>query len=59
MCTNGCVYETFGTSNRFAVKLKLFLIRAEKLEFALHRQLTIPLVTACRFIPQNSHCLFV
>ena len=28
---NGCVYETFGVSKRFPIKLQLFLIRAETL----------------------------
>ena len=29
---NGYVYETFGISNRFPVKLQLLLIRAETLD---------------------------
>jgi len=32
MNANGCVYETFGISKRFLIKLQLLLIRAETLD---------------------------
>ena len=47
---NGCVYETFGISKRFHIKLQLLLIRAVPLEYALHRQLTMPRVSLSLFI---------
>jgi len=40
--TAGYVYETFGISKHFSVKLQLFLIRAEMLDNPLARQFFIP-----------------
>jgi hypothetical protein len=42
MTPNGHVYETFGISKYFPVKLQVLLIRAKMLDNALQRQLTIP-----------------
>ncbi len=47
---NGGVYETFGISKQFPIKLQLHLIRAVPLEYALQRQLTIPRVSRSVFI---------
>ena len=35
ICNNGYVYETFGISKHFPIKLQLLLIRAEMLDNAL------------------------
>ena len=32
LTANGCVYETFGISKRFPIKLQLLLIRAKTLD---------------------------
>jgi hypothetical protein len=39
-----CSYKKLAISKHFPIKLQLFLIRAETLEYALHRQLSIPRV---------------
>ena len=43
---NGCVYETFGISKRFPVKLQLLLIRAETLDKPLIAKCFIHVVCA-------------
>ena len=43
---NGCVYETFGISKRFPVKLQLLLIRAETLDKPLTAKCFIHVVRA-------------
>ena len=45
---SGCVYETFGISKRFPVKLQLLLIRAETLDKPLTAKCFIHDVV-CRF----------
>jgi len=46
MPANGCVYETFGISKRFPVKLQLLLIRAETLDKPLTAKCFIHVVRA-------------
>jgi hypothetical protein len=46
----GQVYETFGIVKYYPIKLQLLLIGAVPLEYALHRQLTIPRVGRPVFI---------
>ena len=47
---NGCVYETFGISKRFSIKLQLLLIRAETLDKPLTAKCFIHVVSVSLFI---------
>ena len=47
---NGCVYETFGITKRFPIKLQLLLIRVETLDKPLTAKCFIHVVTAMCFI---------
>ena len=46
---NGCVYETFGITKRFPIKLQLFLIRAETLDKPLTAKCFIRVVRGWAF----------
>ena len=47
---NGCVYETFGISKRFPIKLQLLLIRAVPLDKPLYAKCFIHVVGVSLFI---------
>ena len=50
MNANGCVYETFGISKRFPIKLQLLLIRAETPDNPLTAKCFIYVVSGSAFI---------
>jgi hypothetical protein len=50
VAANGCVYETFGISKRFPIKLQLLLIRAEMLDKPLTAKCFIHVVSRSVFI---------
>ena len=54
---NGRVYETFGISKRFPIKLQLLLIRAETLDNALTAKCFIHDVMHRNFVISLSFCL--
>src|SRR5574344_2055830 len=53
VATNACVYETFGISKRFPIKLQLLLIRAKTLEKPLTAKCFIHVVMGWLLFFQN------